>query len=102
MLSRDPGRKSDQLKADIGMHHLTLLLQLIGHPAGQVDRDGKTKASPRARANQGIDPNHLAITVHQGPAGITGVDGGVGLNQFKPFVSKTKTVDVAMQAADNS
>ena len=68
------------------MHHLTMGQQLISHCGGQIDRDGKAEPSTRARAHQGVDSNHIPIAVDQGPSGVAGVDGGIGLNQIQTFV----------------
>ena len=50
----------------------------------QIDRDGETDAHIAAGTakNRGIDADHFAAQIDQRPAGITGIDRGVGLNKI--------------------
>ena len=102
VLPGDPGGESHQLQADVGMHHLTCVLQLICNTTGQVDGDGEAQTCPRTGTNECVDADHLTVTIHQRPAGITGIDRGIGLNQIQTFVGKAKAVDVAVKAADDA
>ena len=84
------------------MEHLDAVAELLGHALGQVDRNRKTQASPRPGTHQGVDANHLAASVDQGPTGIARVDRRIGLDQIKPLIGKAQAVDIAVQAADDS
>src|SRR3981081_3096893 len=46
-------------------------------PRGGVDRDGKAQADAR---NRGVDADHPSPPVGKCPAGVAGVEGGVGLD----------------------
>ena len=82
--------------ADLAAGH-----QLLGHRSGLIDRDGEAKARPRAGAHQGVDANDLPVGVEQGPTGITGINGGVGLNQLQPLIGDPQRSGVAVQVADD-
>ena len=61
--------------------YLACFDQLIGDQLGQVDGNGKT--DPLAGGNDGrIDSHHLAVHIEQRPPGISGIDGGIGLNEI--------------------
>ena len=55
---------------------------LVEDAPRQVDRDGEADAHRAAAADEdeGVDPDHLAVRVHQRAAAVAGVDGGVGLD----------------------
>ena len=57
--------------------------QVSHHVPGHVGGDGETDAdvAPARRQDGGVEPHQLPAQVHQGPAGIAGVDGGVGLDE---------------------
>src|SRR6266550_2634847 len=55
--------------------------ELAGDDLGRIDPD--RKADPLGREDhRGVHPDHAAATVHQGPARIARVQGGVGLDHI--------------------
>ena len=58
---------------------------LIRDIDGVIHRNGKThaRARTRVRLNHGIDADELALVVHESATGVTGVDGGVGLDHVR-------------------
>src|SRR4029077_446928 len=61
---------------------LAELAELIDHGHRAVRRHGETDAhrAARRRNDRGIDADHLAIEVEQGPAGIAAINRGIGLD----------------------
>ncbi len=49
------------------------------HGGGNGEADADGAAAPRE--DRGVDAHELAVEIHQGAAGIAGVDGGVGLDE---------------------
>jgi len=75
---------------------------------GGGGRDSKSDALGHAAIlaladNEGVDPNHLALVIHQRAAGTAPIDGGISLNQasmtcwlissarFKPLITPKLT-----------
>ena len=57
--------------------------QLLDHLVGGVDRDREADADVPAAARRldlRVDPDHASAGVEQRPAGVSGVDRGVGLD----------------------
>src|SRR2546430_13654068 len=79
---------------DADAHHGTLhvagLDELVHHGARQIDRDGEAVARGEAvvTRDRRVDADHLAADVHERPARITGVDGGVGLDEILHGVTR--------------
>ena len=63
----------------------TGLHQLTGDRLSPVDRDRESETGSGAGAHQGVDPDDLPIGIEKGAAGISGVDGGIGLDQIQPL-----------------
>ncbi len=65
-----------------GRRHPPQRHQIVQHRLGRVYRDGKTDARALADigSDQGVDADHFAVPVEQRAAGITGIDGRVGLD----------------------
>ena len=57
---------------------------LVDQRARHVDRNGKAHAGiVLADGDEGgVDADEIAAQVHQGPAGIAGIDGGIGLDEI--------------------
>ena len=64
--------------------HLAVPEDLVHHLARHVGRDGEAHALIAATARQDgrIDPDQVSVHVHQGPAGVAGVNGGIGLDEI--------------------
>src|SRR5262249_42079270 len=75
----------------------TLAVDLCVDLPRHVRRNGEADARP-ARDDGGVDTDHLALHVHEGTAGIAGIDRGVGLDEI---VEGTLT-DVARLRADDA
>ena len=58
-------------------------LELLDHTHGDIDGDRKRKPHETAGAavNLGVNPNHLALKIKQGPPGIARVDGDIRLDE---------------------
>src|SRR5699024_7761681 len=80
-------------RTEVGLGGVALLDDLVGRAARLVDRDGETDADvtgpgatgggTRSRAvDRGVDPDHLAVHVDQGPTGVTRVDRRVRLDRI--------------------
>ena len=52
----------------------------LRHPAGLANGDGKAIGATWSHVDEGIDADHLALQIHQGPARVAWVDLGVSLN----------------------
>ena len=67
--------------AEVTACHLAIFDQAFHDRAGEVGRDGQAHAlAPAGMAqNSGVDADEPAVNANQRPAGIAGVDGGVGL-----------------------
>ena len=70
---------------DVGVASRTPLQDLGRDLAGHVDGDREAQTSPGGAANGGVDANHLAAVVDQGPATVAGIDGGIGLQIGHPL-----------------
>ncbi len=62
---------------------LTLLDELLHYPLRHVYRNSETDTHEPAGAgcDRGVYADNFAVEVHQGPAGIPGIDGGIGLDE---------------------
>ena len=78
---RVPARHRHGLRgdADIGAPHAAVHDDLAQHVIGGVAGDREADAL-RAHDHRGVDADHLAARGHQRPAGIAGVERGVGLD----------------------
>ena len=59
--------------------------QIVQHRLRGIDGNGEADARALVRAAGGdhaINADHLAMRIQQRPAGIAGVDGGIGLDGF--------------------
>ena len=75
--------------------------QLIGNGLRSVDGNGEAQASTRTTAHQRINPHHLTIGIEQRPSGVTGVDGGIGLDQIQTLIGDAELGGIAVGAADD-
>lgn len=66
-----------------------------------VDGDGEPDTF-RVRAYGGVDAHHLPELVHQRTAGVTGIDGGVGLYEGHFAVGKPDLLAGAFHAAHDA
>ncbi len=65
------------------------MLDQLGHDIfGHVARNGKADShiAATARIDRGIDTDQLTAGIHEGPAGIAGIDRGVGLDEILVIV----------------
>src|SRR2546428_8254650 len=71
----------DVLERDtnVAARHASARTKLRQHDGGAVDRHGEPDAA-RARADRGVDADHLAARVDERTAAVAEVDRGVGLN----------------------
>ena len=74
----------DGAHSERGTAHPAQSHQIIQNGLGGVDGNGKTDAGTLADAgkNHGVDANDFAVPVDKRAAGVTGIDGGIGLNCF--------------------
>src|SRR6185295_302497 len=68
-----------ELDAQVAAGDAALAAELGQDVAGHVDGNGEADALS-LQADGGVDADHFAGDVHEGTAGIAGVDGGVGLD----------------------
>ena len=63
--------------------HPALRFQLVNDIAHDTDRNRKRQADGAAAAREylRVHPDHLAVEVEQGPAGVAGVDGHIRLDE---------------------
>ena len=76
--------------------HLTVFDELLHNAAGHVDGNGKADAdvATTARQDRGVDTDEFTPQVDQGTAGVTRINGGIGLDKiFKAFNPETATPD---------
>ena len=84
-----------KLNAEDAAFHLTVFNELVHDAADHIDRDRKADTDVAAGARQDcrIDADQFAAQIHQGAAGVSGVDRGVGLDEI--LVAAGFRVDVA-------
>ena len=79
-------RRRDVLNHDaqITAGDVAIFDKAFHHGAGQIGRDGKPNALAAARITQdgGVDADQPAVNVHQRTAGISRIDGRVGLDEI--------------------
>ena len=65
-------------------YNLAVFLKLVKHIFSHVNRYGETNADVTAALaeNGSIDANHFSFQIEESAAGVTRVDGGVGLNKI--------------------
>ena len=78
-----------------------MLNDLVIDLGGHVDRQGEADAvvSTGFGGDHRIDPNYFTVTIEQRATGVTGVNGGIGLNEA---LEHLRTVDVAALGADDA
>src|SRR5258708_40121371 len=84
-----------ELNAEDAALHLPIFDELVHDAPDHVDRDRETYAdvAAGARQNGGIDADQLAAQIHQGAAGVPGIDRGVGLDEI--LIAAGLRIDVA-------
>ena len=85
--------------------HLTRSDQLIHDDAGQIDRNREaiSRVEPGLTRNRGVDTDDLALHVDQRAAGVTRIDGRVGLNEVGDGgLAALKPLQAASLAADDA
>ena len=80
MSPRELGRERLDRDAEPAARHAALVAKLGVDLAGHVRGDREADAGAPGD-DRGVDPDHLALHVHERTAGVAGIDGGVGLQK---------------------
>src|SRR5260221_10743713 len=69
-------------EADLCAVNVADFAKLVIRDAHDIAWNGKAESfvSARLRQDESVDPNHFTVDIDQRPAGITGIDGRIGLN----------------------
>jgi len=80
--------------------NLAAAFELVHHVHRHIDgnREGQTLIAAGAAVNLRVDADHLAVEIEQRPAGVAGIDGGVGLDERHVVIAG----QVAAQRADDA
>ena len=99
-------QRSTRLVRAVGHEAVPLVFELLD--AEQLCRNGHHLVDRDCEANSlgagphgDVQPDHLAVDVHQRPAGVAGIDAGVGLDQIVVGL-RVAHLNVAAQSADDT
>src|SRR5258708_12759661 len=86
------------------MADLTELDQIFHCGADDLRRYGEAHSRERTvrRDQESIDSDHFAVSVHQWPAGVAGIDGRIGLNELPRLAAIAGRWIWTVQRADDS
>ena len=88
----------------VAVRHLAKLDQLLHRGTHDLRRNGESHAGERTRGRdqEGIDPDHFTARVHQRTAGVSRIDGRVGLNELARLAGVVGRRIRPVQRADNA